>query len=328
MRISRSCFHASLGVFLAGAASGAIGCSASSPENTIDESRDRASNALTALTLSNDDSSDDDSGAYSFVVATRVSNGGYRVAALNGAPLTCAEGWLSNSCHVASIDLSPTKLGSADGDAILAQVGTDASRTTILFVGKLALTDPSRDLRRAHRDSTLVAYEIWRAPEPRLVHGDWLHVSHGAKQALFVNWWETSSVASLDLTAAPTMTYCHIAKGEYVCEQSHDGVLEDAAAPAGLVIDGWQGRDGVVHVKQYFLKIDVGQAKLPNGYWYCRADQVMCDDGDCVGALPICTANTAHGRGLLTYTRSSEPVVQPWLVSTTQLKATETALTP
>ena len=312
MRTLASFFSVSLGAVL----TTAVGCGNGS---AVDAPRDSNASASSALTTS-----DDDSGEYSFFVATRASSG-FRVAALNGAPIVCADGWMAMTCNVASIDLTPTKLGAADGDAILAQVGSDASRTTILFVGKLGSNLDFRGQSPRARHTKLVAYEIWRAPEARTVRGDWFHVSHGATQALLVNWWDVSNVASLDLNAAPTMSYCHIVTGEYVCEPSHDGVLEDAAAPAGLVVNGWQGRDGVVHIKQYFLKIDVGQAKLANGYWYCRADQVMCDDGDCVAALPICTAETAHGRGLLTYTRTNDAVVQPWLVGTTQLKPNEAA---
>jgi hypothetical protein len=264
---------------------------------------------------------DDDSGEYSFLVAA-TRPGGYRVTALNGAPVACEDGRLQGACNVTSIDLAPTALSADDAHAIRAQVGASASRATIIFVGKIA---PNPSLRGRVHDARLVAYEVWRAPEPRALYGEWLHVSHAAEQALLVNWWEASSVSKLDLARSPTMSYCHVVAGKFVCEPSHDGVMQDAVAPAGLLVNGWQGADGVVHAGQYFLKVDVGQARLPNGYWYCRADQALCDDGDCVADKALCGVQTAHGRGLLTYMRTAEPVVQPWFVSTTQLTPSETA---
>jgi hypothetical protein len=303
MRASRSCL-----VVFAVSMLAASGCSAAPEERAPHASLEQASREGEALSTG-----EEDGGAYSFFVASTV-HGGYRVAALNGAPIRCAEGHWANACRVTSIDLSPTLLGGTDADALRAQLGSDPTVATIAFVGKLTLASPSSPssaspaFRRSRAEPTLTVWETWRAPEPRLLWGpEWLHVSHGATRALLVNWWDETDVSKLDLSAAPMMSYCHVVAGQYVCEQSHDGV---------------------VHVRQYYLKIDVGQARLPNGYWYCRADQIACDDGDCPASEAECHAQTAHGRGLLTYTRTSAEVVQPWFVSTTQLTAAETAPAP
>lgn len=304
-------------VLVMGGALASLGCSSTTEgAHRAQEAFARVSDSLTP--------DEEDDGAYSFMVATRLRNGGYRVAALNYAPLLCPDGFWADSCRVASIDLTPTLVSADDAAAILTQIGDDASRATLLFVGKVEGAQTLRGGNR--REGRLLAWEVWRAPEARPLRGTWYHVSHGAKQSLLVNAWDVAPVTSLDLDASPTMSYCRKPTAE--CLPSHDGVMEDAVAPAGLVVNGWRSRAGVVHVSQYFLKIDFGQARLPNGYWFCRADQVACDDGDCVPTEDICHVQSGHGRGLLTYSRAAAQEVQPWFVSTTQLTAAETAPAP
>jgi hypothetical protein len=263
-------------------------------------------------------------GDYSFVIATRTRRG-YRVASLNGAPMACAGGRRSDACSVTSIDLGPTNLGADDASAILSQVGTDESRATIVLVGKVARAAASCAWDSAAK---FVAWEVWRAPSPVRLRGSWLHVSHEASQALLVNRWDVSRVDKVDFGRSPMMEYCHLVKGEEVCGLTHEGVMQDALAPAGLLVDGFRDGHGVVHVNQYFLEVIVGQARLPNGFWFCNADQFACEDGDCVPAENVCDAQTGHGRGLLVYGRTLDAVVQPWLVVTTQLKPTEIHVGP
>lgn len=301
----------------------AIGCSAADGA-TGDRAGDEGAVATSADAL---DIGDVKEGDYSFVIATRVrgrAHQGYRIASLNGAPLTCADGRRSASCDVATIDFTKAMLGADDASDILAQVGSDERRATIVLVGKV---DRATSACSGDSAAKFMAWEVWRAPEPVRLRGNWLHVSHEATQALLVNRWNVSTVEKIDFGRSPTMDFCHLVKGEEVCGPSHEGVLQDAIAPAGLLVDGY--RDGrVVHVNQYFLKIIVGQARLPNGYWLCSADQFACDDGDCVIAENLCDVKSGHGRGLLVYGRTLDAVVQPWLVVTTQLKPTEIHVGP
>jgi hypothetical protein len=307
---------------------GALGCSAANGAMT-GGTGDEGATAEGAVATSADalDIGDVKEADYSFVIATRAhgrAHEGYRIESLNGAPLTCADGRRSAACDVATIDFTKAMLGADDASAILAQVGSDERRATIVLVGKV-----DRAAASCRRDSaaTFMAWEVWRAPEPVRLRGNWLHVSHEATQALVVNRWTASTVEKLDFARSPTMDFCHVVKGEEVCGPSHEGVLQDAIAPAGLLVDGYS--DGrVVHVNQYFLKIIVGQARLPNGYWLCSAEQFACDDGDCVISANLCDVKTGHGRGLLVYGRTFDAVVQPWLVVTTQLKPTEIHIGP
>ncbi len=296
---------------------GSLGCSAGAP-GTVDDAREEAiGERASALDLGG--------GEYSFFVATRAGRG-YRVASLNGAPRTCPDGARSDVCRVEGIDLAPTLLGADDAAAVLDQVGGDPRRATLVFVGQLVAA-ASTGRRACNRGAgKLVAWEVWRAPEAAPLRGSWLHVSHGAKQALVVNEWSApraSTVARIDFGRSPEMSYCSLVDGLQTCRMSHEGVMEDAVAPAGLLVDGTLDRRGVVHVNQYFLKISVGQARLANGFWYCSAEQAACDDGDCVPSPEVCKANTGHGRGLLVYVRSPAEVVQPWFVQTTQLQPSE-----
>jgi hypothetical protein len=302
----------------------ALGCSAADGA-VIDRTGDEGTTTEGAVATRADalDIGDVKEGDYSFVIATHARRG-YRIASLNGAPLTCADGRRSSECDVATLDFTKAMLGADDASAILAQVGSDPRRATIVLVGKV---DRSAAACRGDSAAKFMAWEIWRAPEPVRLRGSWLHVSHEATQALLVNRWDASTVDKIDFGRSPTMDFCHLVKGEELCGPSHDGVLQDAMAPAGLLVDGY--RDGrVVHVNQYFLKIIVGQARLPNGYWLCSADQFACDDGDCVISENLCDVKTGHGRGLLVYGRTLDAVVQPWLVVTTQLKPTEIHVGP
>jgi hypothetical protein len=265
---------------------------------------------------------------YSFVIATRTWRG-FEVSSLNGAPLPCGDGRAyarraGDTCSVASIDLSPAEIGKDDAAALLREIGSDPRSATLVLVGKVTRTERACGTTEAR----FRAWEVWRAPEPVRLHGEWLHVSHEASQALRVNAWDVSRVRKIDFGRSPKMEYCRLVDGEETCDVSHEGVMKDAVAPAGLLVDGFRDGRGVVHVNQYFLKIIVGQARLPNGFWLCSAEQFACDDGDCVPAPEVCNAHTGHGRGLLTYARTFDAVVQPWLVLTTQLKPTEIVLHP
>jgi hypothetical protein len=290
----------------------AAGVDAPSEENTAGTSEALATEGIAGEGIVAE------TGEFTFFLASRAP-GGFAVRALNGRRQRCADGRTSDTCFVTAIDLAPTLLGAKDAAAVLSEIDRNAQRATIAFVGRLG----SRG-GRSGRGGFLTAWEVWRAPEPRYLLDNWLHVSHCAEQALLVNHWAESSVARIDFGWSPTMEHCHLVDGAQTCEQSHEGVMEDAEAPAGLLIDGWRDGRGVVRVNQYFLKVNVGQARLPNGFWYCRADQTACENGDCVPAPEVCDYNTGHGRGLLVYARTSAPVVQPWFVDTAQLTLEET----
>lgn len=254
---------------------------------------------------------------YSYFVAYRTWRG-VRIAQPNGVRTQCADGRFADSCE-ATLDLGHTLLSSADCDKVLAELGDDPRVATLLFVGK---TELGRDGYGRPAEKLSVS-EVWRAPEPRFLTGNVYHVSHEAKRALLVGTWNESDVRALDFGHSPTMEDCDPdpVSGQTVCTQSHAGVLEDAEAPAGLVVYGERTGNGVVRIRQYFIKIDVGQVHLPNGYWYCRADQTACpNNADCWDDAHQCTVEHGHGRGQI-YGRTGEPAIQPWLLGTTQLLA-------
>ncbi len=251
---------------------------------------------------------------YAYFVAVRTWHG-VRVAQPNGVRTQCADGRLADSCE-ATLDLAHINVSAADGEKILSQLGDDPRVATLLFVGKTELVRDAYG-RKAVK---LSVSEVWRAPEPRVLSGNVYHVSHEAKRALLVGTWNESDVAKLDFGHSPTMEDCDPVGGETVCVQTHAGVLEDAEAPAGLVVYGERFGNGTLRIRQYFIKIDVGQAHLPNGYWYCSADQAQCDNGDCYLDNRQCHVEHGHGRGQI-YGRTGEPAIQPWFLGTTQLLA-------
>jgi hypothetical protein len=261
--------------------------------------------------------------SYSFFLVSRA-NGAYQASELTAPVTTCLDGTVRMACPFGEIDLGLLGLAPADADAIVAGVTADPSQSTLVFVGSFE--------RRATLRASSIALqvqEVWRAPAVGSVraYDAWYHVSHDAKQALLVSRWQSRNLASIDLSAAPWTSDCDPdADGKIVCVPSKDGILDDAATPAGILVDGWLGQGGTLHVRQYFAKISVGSQHAPNGYWYCRADQFACDLGACAPSADVCTHEGFHGGGLKTiYTRTPQSDAQPWLVSTTQLTPAESA---
>jgi hypothetical protein len=262
---------------------------------------------------------------YTFYLVTSLGGWGYTARALGGHYTVCPDRGYGAACPVDTVDMTGLGLATADANAILAQLGPDPSAATLILVGTL-----DRVWTRWGASTVLHTSEVWRAPAQGTVRAsdDWFHVSHGGTQGLLVNRWQPQTIKSLDLSGAPLIPDCdpNPDGGAAVCTLSQSGVVEDASSPAGILVDGALGYDGTLHVRQYLAKIGIGMIHVDNGYWYCRADQVACANSMCEPAQDRCTVQGWHGGGLLPpYIRTVEAPAQPWLVSTTQLTAAESA---
>ena len=259
---------------------------------------------------------------YTFFVVSRAGSG-YVASELGASATACFDGSIRSACPFGEIDLGLLDLAPADASPIIDAVASDPDKSTLVLVGAF-------ERRTTLRASSIAlkVQEVWRAPAAGTIRArdTWFHVSHDPQQVLVVNRWQKKRIASIDLSAAPWMSDCDPDDGGITCVPTQDGVLEDAATPAGILVDGWLGDGGVLHVRQYFAKIGVGSIHTPNGYWYCRAEQVACESGICAANADVCVHQGFHGGGLKTiYTRTPQAVAQPWLVSTTQLTAGESA---
>jgi hypothetical protein len=252
---------------------------------------------------------------YAFFIASRDPSGtGYDLAAVNGAPFECGRQTAATACYVSSIDLSVFDLASSDAKTILAQVGRDPTSPTLLFLGSVS-------------GGALLAQEIWRAPAAVTLSGTVLQVSHAPAQALVVNSWAATSIGALDFTSASKSEYCVISDAGtgQACSQSYVPVDTDVVSSAGVILAGREGKDGTLHVQQYFLKISTGYDDNSDGYSYCAAGQQLCPDNKCYfldGGS--CIGVHWGGRGEISvYVRATAPTVQSWLLSTGQLHPTD-----
>jgi hypothetical protein len=301
----------------------AVGCSVASSGNSGTEEAATVSAQSEALCMRPQDRFSQPD--YRFYLVTH-DKFGYAAAEL-GAPYTvCRDGFGRWQCRLDDLDFSLLAMTKGDIASIRDQVGSDPSSATLVFVGALTRTvEPGKGVI-----DLLQVKEMWRAPvagKNVRASDTWFHVSHDPIQALVVNRWTTANVGKLDLAAAPWMSDCDPdGDGGVVCTQTQDGVLEDAKAAAGILVDGTLGRDGILSVRQYMAKIVIGEIHTDNGYWFCRNDQVACDNGRCVTDGANCDRQYWHGPGLKTiYVRSAATEVQPWLVQTSQLTAQESA---
>jgi hypothetical protein len=255
------------------------------------------------------------SAAFEFFTAAR-SGSGYVVSAVNGGTFACGS-QRATACRVPAIDISALGLGAGDVKTILGLVGRDPSSPEVLFVGSVG-------------SNALVVQEVWRAPAA--VHlpsgSELLLVSHQApSQALVVNSWSPARVGALDFSAAAEAECCDAPDdgGGPPCSLSYFPVTTDVVAPTGVVLTGWTGSNGTLHVEQYFLKISTGYEQLGDGYSFCSAGDQVCTDGRCFdpdgGAC-----NHVHwaGRGESpAYSRATSTSVESWLLATGQLQLSD-----
>jgi len=277
---------------------------------------------------------------YAFYSATRAADG-YDVRRVNepGAAV-----------HVRAIDLAPGGLAAFDVATILGEVGSDPSAARLLFVGKVV-------------GDALTTYEVWRGSREAKLDASAFHVSHRSSQALAIGAWQSMALRKLDLDGAPTVAECDDAKNP-ACAPSHDGVVEDANSPSGIVAVGTLA-DGTIHARDWFVKLVVGHQHRSDGYGYCAAGQTSGSSGVCIGTPSIdgvlapSLSREGRGRGVIhwdpgvepkgrgrgligddpalepewhgggldpQYVRTFAPAVRSWFVVTTQLRGDEADL--
>lgn len=242
--------------------------------------------------------------AFSFFVAVKRSSG-FAVSRVNGGWMRCPAGHWSATCAVSAIDLSPSGLSSTDAASIVGELGTDPRRPALLFAGRIA-------------GSTLQGVELWRAPEPRRLDGDVLHVSHAPMRALWVNAWDGVPVTGLRFQHAPPLESCALVDGAEACGPSFDRARAAAQSKVGLLAVGRVRHDGTAMVSQYFVKVVLGDKHTTTGFDYCNAEQTECENGACEDDPVLCHAHTGTGRGQLEALRFDSLSFRSWLLFTSQ----------
>jgi hypothetical protein len=241
--------------------------------------------------------------AFAFFAATH-SRGEYRVFAVNGASFACGKETVT-SCLVSAVDLSALDVSPEIVTTLLDQIGDDATSPQLLFAGSLL-------------EGTLAVQEVWRAPVAARLGGELLQVSHAPERALIVNQWVSTPIGALDFSGAPGAEDCETGDGgATACEPSLIPVETDVALPAGVLLEGWTGRNGTLHVQQYFLNVTFGLDQLGDGYSYCQDGQTLCPTGQC---SDLVCKNGHGGHGMVAiYQRSGVAAFDAWLIATGQL---------
>ena len=163
----------------------------------------------------------------------------FTVAPVNGTAARCADGRLSSSCAVGSLDLAAVGLSAAQALALR----TSASAS---------LPSPTVVLRGALEGDRFVATDAWRAPSERAVFGTVVEVV-GAGDALVQHRVNTATeptyVSAVDVSAVGGMSVALRAKA-----------LADAAGADGILVAGTTGYDAegrrVVRAEQVFVRAE------------------------------------------------------------------------
>lgn len=161
----------------------------------------------------------------------------YTVAPANGGLARCADGRVSSSCAVGSLDLAEVGL-------------TDAQRVTLRAAVSPSLVAPTVVLRGLIAADRFVASDAWRAPTQRPVLGTVVEVM-GAGATLIQHRVNTSTepvfVSAVDVSAIGDMSAALRAM-----------TLTAASSEDGLIVAGTTGYDGdgrrVVRAEQVFVR--------------------------------------------------------------------------
>lgn len=176
-----------------------------------------------------------------------VAGGGvcerYTVAPVNGTSARCADGRVSSSCAVGSLDL--------------AGVGLSAAQAVVLReAASSSLPSPTVVLRGAIEGDRFVATDAWRAPSERAVFGTVVEVV-GAGATLVQHRVNTATeptyVSAVDVSAVGGMSSALRTKA-----------LADAAGADGILVAGTTGYDAegrrVVRAEQVFVRAEAFEA--------------------------------------------------------------------
>jgi hypothetical protein len=289
-----------------------MACAAPSEQSSAGEGASAGDDRVDVEAVASESKLGSSTSAFSYFAVAKAGRA-YRVRRLNGGAMRCAGGYVSDACTVSAIDLSPSLLSNDDAKVVLSEIGSELWAPQLVFLGRVTVD--------RLRVATFSAYEVWRAPEPRWLLGDVLHVSHATSQALWVNDWSRAKVSGLTFTGAPRLESCKLVDGEYTCAASYDAALAAAKSTAGVLVVGDWWFDGRVRANQYFLKVDVGQQWSEDHFWFCAVGQKACDNGYCESDPILCDVNTGRGRGLIEPIRLNDPFFRSWLLSTAQLTA-------
>lgn len=163
----------------------------------------------------------------------------FTVAPVNGTAARCADGRVSSSCAVGSLDLAGVGLSAAQ--AVALRAGASSS-----------LPSPTVVLRGAIDGDRFVATDAWRAPSERAVFGTVVEVV-GAGATLVQHRVNTATeptyVSAVDVSAVGGMSASLRTKA-----------LADAAGADGILVAGTTGYDAegrrVVRAEQVFVRAE------------------------------------------------------------------------